>query len=98
MTETTLTGIIYAINAAVLFTLVLSYWLMLRIEYKRHIFALFLFLISVFIFVVIGNVHIWSNWMMGSAFKVPYSWARGLIMLAASVFLLKTTWQNNIPK
>jgi hypothetical protein len=98
MMETVLSGTIYAVNAGVLLSLTLSYWLMWRIEHKRHIFALFLFIASMLIFVIIGNVHLWSNWIMGTAYKVPYSWLRGLLVLCSSSYLLWTTWQRNIPK
>jgi hypothetical protein len=69
---------------------------MWRIEHKRHIFALLFFLITVFVFVIVGNVHLWSNTFYGTVYKVPYAWIRGLLMLASSSFLLQTTWHKNL--
>lgn len=91
-------GIIYTLNSGILFALVLSYWLMYKIENKKHILAILLFILSVLIFNIIGNVHTWSNFMTGGAYRVPFPWLRGLLMTFSSIFLLHTTWRMNIKK
>jgi hypothetical protein len=96
VSEELITGLIYAISSAILLALILSYWLMWRLEHKRHILALLLFFISTLVSTIIGNVHIWSQLITGETYDIPYIWVRGLLTIAATSFLLHTTWNKNL--
>ena len=78
------------------FALAFSYYLMWRIEKKRHIFALFLFLITVFIFIE-GDVNYLvfrDNYC--ADFCEAFILVKAILLAISSCLFLYSTWRKDL--
>jgi len=88
-------AIIYTLATMLVGGLVTSYAVAFNLKPTKHILALTLFFLVIFIISSIITVNIWSVFVIGEVYLVPYRCIRGLLLFLSSGFLLYTTWKKN---
>jgi len=79
-----------------LFALTLSYYLMWKIEKKRHIFALFFFLFTIFLFIggEVNNLIFYDSHY--SSFCLSFILIKAIFLFLSSCLFLYSTWRKNL--